>query len=703
MTLAAAQTHLRPGRGTPVVAPAVRVVGYTGPVAAYGDPLWPLDPLVANPSAPRKRIDWTSFPPRTREELRLVAWTMINKPLPSAFLVGRPAWHSRVSAPMLYAAVMEWRHFAIWMEATGTSTLDNCPEATLAAYARHLATRPGIGRESLAMKLGCLTRLWAFDTISPAPLGIAMPPWARDGVDDYLPAQTSRGENSTEPINPATMGPLLIWALRMVDDFSADVHAAWQETHRITERAERTACTPESKASLKRYLTQRMARGEPIPSRVMFGQRLICARYVAAASGSSPRQVNALASTQQWEDLAAYVRDHPGHCPLGTPIAGRIEGQPWTTAIDYTQTRDLMRHLGTACFIVIAYLTGMRPGEVLGLTAGCCPAPASGRHLIHGRVFKHASDEDGNHHSAGQMRDVPWVAIPPVVSAIRVLETLVPDGGLLFDSAVHTFQRTRVATATSLGYEGLRSRIESFARWASGLALRLGRPHETVPADPHGALGLSRFRRTLAWHIARRPGGLVALAIQYGHLRTAVSAGYASRSRDGIHDLLDIETARATADTLTTLHANLQAGESISGPAARRAIRAAGQAPAFAGAIRTRRQARDILDNPKLAVYDNPHAFVMCVYDRDRALCHRLDTTHSPSLDRCRPSCTNIARTDDHAMQLARRAAALEDQADTEAAPGPLTDRLRHHAARLKSAAAEHERTRITAHQETGS
>lgn len=47
--------------------------------------------------------------------------------------------------------------------------------------------------------------------------------------------------------------------------------------------------------------------------------------------------------TQRWQGLAAYVRDHPGHCPLGTPIAGRVEGRPWTTAIDYTQTRELAR------------------------------------------------------------------------------------------------------------------------------------------------------------------------------------------------------------------------------------------------------------------------------------------------------------------------------------------------------------------------
>ncbi|MXG30158.1 hypothetical protein [Streptomyces sp. YIM 132580] len=66
-----------------------------------------------------------------------------------------------------------------------------------------------------------------------------------------------------------------------------------------------------------------------------------------------------------------------------------------------------MRHLGTACFIVLAYLTGMRPAEVLGLEAGCCPEVVSGRHLIYGCEFKNAFDEDGNHHSAGCPREVP--------------------------------------------------------------------------------------------------------------------------------------------------------------------------------------------------------------------------------------------------------------------------------------------------------
>ncbi|MET9793763.1 hypothetical protein [Streptomyces canus] len=126
----------------------------------------------------------------------------------------------------------------------------------------------------------------------------------------------------------------------------------------------------------------------------------------------------------------------------------------------------------------------------------------------------------------------------------------------------------------------------------------------------------------------------------------------AHRMLRGTAPALDIETARATADTLTTLHDDLTAGAGISGPAARRAIHAAAQAPTFAGSIRTHRQARDILGNPALTAYDNPHSFLMCVYNRDRALCHRLDVSDAPSLDRCKPTCANIARTDRHADEL---------------------------------------------------
>ncbi len=681
-----------------MVAPSLVLAPGPVPVSIYADEIWSLAQLVANPSASRPHLDWARFPAPLRPQVQLAAWTMINTPLPTSVLVGHPTWHSRLGPHGIYDTVLRWQRFTIWLHHQGLDGLSQVTDEVLAAWADHAARQRGARRGNVTKDLVALTRLWAFDAASPAPAGMPMPPWNRLGVDDFLPAQATagRGENTTEPISAATMGPLLIWALRMVDDFADDILAAWAESRRLADIAAHTECSPASKARLKRYLQDRIDRGQPVPSRPNAGYAHALANiYIAGQVGCPSTQINGLLVTEPWKHLLEYVRNNPGPCPLATPVTGLVDGTPWTAFIDFTETRELMRHLGTACFIVLAYLTGMRPAEVLGLETGCCPDPASGRHLIYGRVFKNAADKDGNHHSAGHLREVPWVAIPPVVTAIRVLERLVPDGGLLFDAAAHTFHNTPTVPAASIRQNGLRGRIEAFATWASRLARRLGRDHEIVPDDRHGAIGLARFRRTLAWHIARRPGGLVALAIQYGHMRTAMSAGYAARGRDGIHELLDIETARATADTLTTLNDDLTHGVGISGPAARRAIHAAAQAPTFAGSIRTHRQARDILGNPALTVYDNPRSFLMCVYNRDRALCHRLDVTDAPRLDRCQPSCANVARTDQHAAQLLQHAQILEKQAASEALPGPLAERLARRADQLRELADRHEHDRI--------
>lgn len=240
-----------------------------------------------------------------------------------------------------------------------------------------------------------------------------------------------------------------------------------------------------------------------------------------------------------------------------------------------------MRHLGTAAAILCLYLTGMRPQKVQGLRSGCCPDPepttdgASGRHLIRSRHYKDVTDEDGNHISAGEIREVPWVAITPVVHAIRVLERMVPDGELLLSARHHAFASHR-GNHGALKGGALNDRIERFAVWVNREATSLGLSHQTVPEDPYGAIGLARFRRTLAWHITRRPGGVIALAIQYGHMRTVLdartSSGYGSRSRGGIHSVLDIETALAASDTAAKLRDQTAAGEKISGPAARRAL-----------------------------------------------------------------------------------------------------------------------------------
>ncbi|MEV7194600.1 hypothetical protein AB0N81_22740 [Streptomyces sp. NPDC093510] len=138
------------------------------------------------------------------------------------------------------------------------------------------------------------------------------------------------------------------------------------------------------------------------------------------------------------------------------------------------------------------------------------------------------------------------------------------------------------------------------------------------------------------------------------------SEGYASRSRGGIHELIDIETVRAIADTLAALNDTLTAGQGVSGPAARRVIRAAARAPRFEGSIINHTSARRLLANQDAVLYDNPQALLLCHYKREQALCHRAGIRDAPQLDRCVPGCGNIVRTDHHAMSLRERAATLD-------------------------------------------
>ena len=171
-----------------------------------------------------------------------------------------------------------------------------------------------------------------------------------------------------------------------------------------------------------------------------------------------------------------------------------------------------------------------------------------------------------------------------------------------------------------------------------------------------------------------------------------------SRGRDGIHDLIDIETVRAVADTTAELRDDLDNGGGVSGPAARDVIKIATRATQFGGTPITAKTARRLIANQDLIIYDNPQALLLCRYKPDRALCQRDGVADTPKLEACVPGCGNAARTDQHAAQLRARA----DQLDQQAAhtPQPIGDRLRANAAKLRHYADTHDRTRITTDEE---
>ena len=81
-----------------------------------------------------------------------------------------------------------------------------------------------------------------------------------------------------------------------------------------------------------------------------------------------------------------------------------------------------MNVLYCACFIVISYLVGARAAEILQLKVGCLrPLTASDAGeltgtVITGAIYKREADYHGRRHQ--------WIAPPPVLHAITVLEAL---------------------------------------------------------------------------------------------------------------------------------------------------------------------------------------------------------------------------------------------------------------------------------------
>jgi hypothetical protein len=119
-----AADRLSPAADSPVFPPERVAPGYSGSVVRYGDPVWPLAPLIENPSAMRNKITWDTFPAATREELRPIAWTMIQSSLPNSFLRERAgSWTPRTSAPAIYNTLWWWRSLARWLDGRGIETI----------------------------------------------------------------------------------------------------------------------------------------------------------------------------------------------------------------------------------------------------------------------------------------------------------------------------------------------------------------------------------------------------------------------------------------------------------------------------------------------------------------------------------------------------------------------------------------------------
>ncbi|MGH9279416.1 MAG: hypothetical protein ACRD12_15090 [Acidimicrobiales bacterium] len=181
-----------------------------------------------------------------------------------------------------------------------------------------------------------------------------------------------------------------------------------------------------------------------------------------------------------------------------------------------------------------------------------------------------------------------------------------------------------------------------------------------APAIPPGPDGLPwrltarQFRRTVAWHIANQPFGVVAGAIQYKHLSVAAFEGYAGNPTGGFRDEVQAEIAFARLADIVARYEEHRAGARSIGSGAARVdaefARIAEELGDLPGAVVDPVRLRAMLRH--LATTLHPGILNDCFFDPAVALCLaevEPGLRREPALTHCVPGrCPNARITERH-------------------------------------------------------
>lgn len=662
----------------------------TSRLSRFRDDRWDLNPAIFEDHRGSVSLTFAKVPDELKEGTKYYFWQLLN-----CTEHRKIRGSGRVSVQTVYLVlghallpVLKWlaeHGITAFCEIT-PAVLDDFLDQLVDGIESEAETLDGAYRQITEVR-----RLWAYrDILPPAMRMPDAPPWGGEDCHQLLGRGRKFGQNRTRRIAEPTMQMLLRWAIRFVEDFSDDILAAYGERQILHDRMPEVRRELGIQASADRprhglgevaqkmaaYLDDLRERGEPLPGiRRSDGRLEIRWRHLAAI-------VDAASSVRQGGTGRMVIESGlpiGEHTYVGT-LTGSLDGQPWRSErIHYEEAPQLARLLATACFVVVAYLSGARPGEVLNLRRGCITHDSkTGLWLMEGLYFKGAEDEDGTKIPEGEIRHDPWVVIEIVARAVDVMERLHPRP-LVFPRSIDPHTRkwsTQKRHGGARTTHGIVKDLTAFVTWVNAHCDALGRL-DAIPADKHKSLAPSRFRRTLAWFIRRQPRGLIAASIQYGHAHTRMLQGYAGTFESGFPDEFAFEDWLFRMEGLAEDEQKLADGEHVSGPAADAyRFRVTTASREFAGRVLTSdRQARDLVGNPLLQIHHGQG--MTCVFNPATAACQLRGTADdpmvTPDLDDCRPRCPNLARTDRDIEHVREQAADL-----AEVVADPLAPPLRH-------------------------
>ncbi|MFF0630321.1 hypothetical protein [Streptomyces sp. NPDC004296] len=666
-------------------------------LSRFRDDVWVLSAADVDDYHRAPSLYFIRVPAPLRTALKAFALAVLDHPWPDQLAAGTDS--EVPSLATLYSWCADLRPFAAWIHERGMTQISQVTAEDLDVYRAHVLAVMSSGSRR-ADHLQAVRVLWAYRAYLPAECRLPSPrPWGEATARQMAGQTHSSRYNTTPRIQPDTMEALLAWCLRVLEDFGPDIRDAYR-THRELKAGTHPTARHYREHfhgrpvldRIEHYLSQLRATGEALPGkRGPDGSvQLACAhlaKILACGGGRIHSRVDTITAMARTHGVAIAPQ-----IALGT-IRGRLDGRPWRDRPISPEEIDwLMRALRTAAFVTICYLSGMRPGEALNLRRHCLRQDENGHFTLVGRPSK------GTVRQGADAAQRSWAVVSVVASAVTMLESLT-DSPLLFPPSFKRLATRPIEQARPLQSGLVNADVAQFIEWIN-ITFAGTDGALLIPPDPHPSIYASRFRRTLAYFVVRRPGGLIAAALQYGHINSKVTLGYAGASDTSWLDDVTVERLQMVIDQNEEDLRLLSGGEHISGPSSIEYSQRLQHTAAFTGRVVDKvRNAERLL---KAADPNIHHGQGMtCVYRPETALCRtaRLEaglSADGPEESGCRSACTNLVYTDRDIDHLRRQHTRLITTATDDLSPRPLRERARTQADRLTTLITHHESTRST-------
>ena len=518
--------------------------------------------------------------------------------------------------------------------------------------------------------------------------GLAFLPWNGRTAAMVAGCRASLSENLTPRIPEAVIRAVLKWSLHYVDDFAPDILAARAELDRLEAAANGRGRQPLSPSLIERialWIENRREAGRGMPiwsapdqmggicgarARLRYpGGPVMNMQLIAAQIPAHPIS---LVQNKVVHDMLhwALVELGPESGGLDTPISTLPEtGRPWRDRFDSHTLAHEERQLQTAAYILCSYLTGMRDGEVQAMLPDSLRRSRSADGMTERLAIRSLVTKGRD--AGGEQAE--WVTISPAARAIQIAEQLVlrhrPE-----DLAKGSIGIWAVLHRASANDRGLPHIVRRINEYRDHLDRQFGVPDRPVIPWIDGkpwVFNTRQFRRTVAWHIANRPFGVIAGKLQYKHASVAMFDGYAGASASGFRQEVEAERHLGQLEDIVTHYEARLRGEPLAGPAATRIAaefgRVAVEMGPLPGLLADTKRVKAMLSHLARSL----HVGVLndCFFERGTALClgSAKDPTDMPRLsacapDRCPNSCIGQAHLPAWQGAIARAEAILRDK-----------------------------------------